>query len=50
VKDRVATLTEVLRALEDAGILAEDVAVRKPTLDEVFLELTGRRAEEEVAA
>jgi ABC-2 type transport system ATP-binding protein len=50
VKDRVATLTEVLRALEDAGILAEDVAVRKPTLDEVFLELTGHRAEEEVAA
>jgi len=50
VKDRVATLTEVLRALEDAGILAEDVAVRKPTLDEVFLELTGHRAEEEEAA
>jgi ABC-2 type transport system ATP-binding protein len=50
VKDRVATLTEVLRALEDAGILAEDVAVRKPTLDEVFLELTGHRADEEVAA
>jgi ABC-2 type transport system ATP-binding protein len=50
VRDRVATLTEVLRALEDAGILAEDVAVRKPTLDEVFLELTGHRAEEEVAA
>jgi ABC-2 type transport system ATP-binding protein len=50
VRDRVATLTEVLRALEDAGILAEDVAVRKPTLDEVFLELTGHRAEEEAAA
>jgi ABC-2 type transport system ATP-binding protein len=50
VKDRVATLTEVLRALEDAGILAEDVAVRKPTLDEVFLELTGHRAEEEAVA
>ena len=50
VKDRVATLTEVLRALEDAGILAEDVAVRKPTLDEVFLELTGHRAEEEEVA
>ena len=50
VRDRVASLTEVLRALEDAGILAEDVAVRKPTLDEVFLELTGHRAEEEEAA
>jgi ABC-2 type transport system ATP-binding protein len=50
VRDRVATLTELLRALEDAGIVAEDVALRKPTLDEVFLELTGHRAEEEVAA
>jgi ABC-2 type transport system ATP-binding protein len=50
VRDRVAILTELLRALEDAGIVAEDVALRKPTLDEVFLELTGHRAEEEVAA
>ena len=50
VRDRVATLTEVLRALEDAGIAAEDVAVRKPTLDEVFLELTGHRAEQEEEA
>ena len=50
VRDRVATLTEVLRALEDAGIVAEDVAVRQPTLDEVFLELTGHRAEEEEVA
>jgi ABC-2 type transport system ATP-binding protein len=50
VRDRVATLTELLRALEDAGIVAKDVALRKPTLDEVFLELTGHRAEEEVAA
>ena len=51
VRDRVGTMTEVLRALDDAGITAEDVALRQPTLDEVFLQLTGHRAEhEEVAA
>jgi ABC-2 type transport system ATP-binding protein len=49
--DRVAVLGEVLRALEAAGIDAEDTAVRKPTLDEVFLTLTGEKPEaEEVAA
>ncbi|WP_205699073.1 ATP-binding cassette domain-containing protein [Conexibacter sp. SYSU D00693] len=50
VHQRVASLTAVLRALEEAGIEAEDVAVRRPTLDEVFLRLTGRREHEEVAA
>jgi ABC-2 type transport system ATP-binding protein len=28
--------------LEETGIQAEDVALRRPTLDEVFLHLTGR--------
>jgi ABC-2 type transport system ATP-binding protein len=41
VADRMAALFGVVRALEDAGIEAEDVAVRRPTLDEVFLRLTG---------
>jgi ABC-2 type transport system ATP-binding protein len=44
VPDRVAGLTEVLRALEEDGIAAEDVALRRPTLDEVFLRLTGEGA------
>jgi daunorubicin resistance ABC transporter ATP-binding subunit len=49
--DRVAVLGEVLRALEAAGVEAEDTAVRKPTLDEVFLTLTGEKPEvEQVAA
>ncbi|MFC8230427.1 ATP-binding cassette domain-containing protein [Streptomyces sp. NPDC057287] len=39
--DRMAALTRTVRALEEAGIEAEDVAVRRPTLDEVFLSLTG---------
>jgi ABC-2 type transport system ATP-binding protein len=40
VNDRMAALTEAVRALEAAGIEAEDIAVRRPTLDEVFLHLT----------
>jgi ABC-2 type transport system ATP-binding protein len=46
VRDRMTALTEVVRALDDAGIAAEDVALRRPTLDEVFLHLTGHRAED----
>ncbi len=41
VTDRMAALTGVVRALQDAGIEAEDIALRRPTLDEVFLHLTG---------
>ncbi|MEV5894469.1 ATP-binding cassette domain-containing protein [Nonomuraea fuscirosea] len=40
VRERVQALTEVLVALSAAGIEVEDVAVRRPTLDEVFLSLT----------
>jgi ABC-2 type transport system ATP-binding protein len=35
-----------LRRLEAAGITPEDAALRKPTLDEVFLALTGHQASE----
>jgi ABC-2 type transport system ATP-binding protein len=35
-------LPAVLRALDEAGVPVEDVALRRPTLDEVFLALTGR--------
>ncbi|MFF1724679.1 ATP-binding cassette domain-containing protein [Streptomyces sviceus] len=41
VTDRMAALSAVVRALEAAGIEAEDVNLRRPTLDEVFLHLTG---------
>ncbi|MEU0339642.1 ATP-binding cassette domain-containing protein [Streptomyces bobili] len=42
VTDRMAALSAVVRALEETGIQAEDVALRRPTLDEVFLYLTGQ--------
>ena len=35
------SLHRAVRALEAAGIEAEDIALRRPTLDEVFLDLTG---------
>ncbi|GAA1024966.1 MULTISPECIES: ATP-binding cassette domain-containing protein [Amycolatopsis] len=44
--DRITMLNEILRLLGDAGINVEDIGVRRPTLDEVFLGLTGRRAGE----
>ena len=37
-----------LRALEDAGLAATRMALREPSLDDVFLSLTGRRAEDDV--
>ncbi|MFC8618004.1 ATP-binding cassette domain-containing protein [Micromonospora purpureochromogenes] len=43
--DRVSTLSAVLRALADGRLEAADVAVRRPTLDEVFLHLTTDRNE-----
>ncbi|MEU8531528.1 ATP-binding cassette domain-containing protein [Streptomyces parvulus] len=45
VTDRMAALSGVVRALEEAGLEAEDVALRRPTLDEVFLHLTDRPKE-----
>ncbi|MFE2614395.1 ATP-binding cassette domain-containing protein [Micromonospora chalcea] len=41
VGDRAGALTEVLRALDADGVSVADVALRRPTLDEVFLQLTG---------
>jgi ABC-2 type transport system ATP-binding protein len=38
------TLVEVVRRLDETGVTAQDVALRKPSLDDVFLTLTGRGA------
>ncbi|GLZ03345.1 daunorubicin resistance protein DrrA family ABC transporter ATP-binding protein [Actinomadura sp. NBRC 104412] len=37
-------LADVVRELDGAGVAAADVGLRRPTLDEVFLHLTGHRA------
>ena len=39
-------LMELLRRLDRAGVSVHDVGLRRPTLDDVFLQLTGRPAEE----
>jgi ABC-2 type transport system ATP-binding protein len=46
----VVTLPELVRLLDAAGVAAEDVSLRRPTLDEVFLDRTGRTRDEEAAA
>jgi ABC-2 type transport system ATP-binding protein len=40
------TLVGVLRAMDTAGIPLDDVGLRRPTLDDVFLTLTGHSAED----
>jgi ABC-2 type transport system ATP-binding protein len=50
VRDGVAALTDVVRALHDARITIEDVGLRRPTLDEAFMHLTGRTADEEASS
>lgn len=44
--DGSPTLTAAVRALDDVGVIPQDIGLRPPTLDDVFLALTGRRAEE----
>jgi ABC-2 type transport system ATP-binding protein len=41
-------LTRAIRELDSAGVRVDDIGFRRPTLDEVFLTLTGRPAEEQV--
>ena len=44
--DGTAILTEAVRRLDDQGIKLADIGLRRPTLDDVFLALTGHAAEE----
>jgi ABC-2 type transport system ATP-binding protein len=44
--DGPAVLTEAVRRLDDAGIKLADIALHRPSLDDVFLALTGHVAEE----
>jgi ABC-2 type transport system ATP-binding protein len=47
LKQRRGVIADAVRRLDQAGIAIEDVSVRRPTLDDVFLVLTGHGAEEE---
>ena len=46
VTQRVTALVEVARELDAAGIAVADIGLRRATLDEAFLQLTGRRTRE----
>jgi ABC-2 type transport system ATP-binding protein len=41
-----ATLTQAVRNLDAAGIRPDDITLRRPTLDDVFLALTGETPDE----
>ncbi|MBV2363758.1 ATP-binding cassette domain-containing protein [Streptomonospora nanhaiensis] len=43
--DRIAALTGAVRELDAAGVRAADIGLRRPTLDDVFLSLTGHTGE-----
>ncbi|MGA0862304.1 MAG: ATP-binding cassette domain-containing protein [Ilumatobacteraceae bacterium] len=49
VANGVEALSSVLRNLEAAGIEIVDIGLRRPTLDDVFMELTGHEATAEEA-
>jgi len=46
VSGGAGVLTDALRSLDAAHIVLDDVGLRRPTLDDVFLSLTGHAAEE----
>ncbi|HKH87462.1 MAG TPA: hypothetical protein VKA05_01500 [Acidimicrobiales bacterium] len=49
VRQRHGRIVEAVRRLGDAGVDVEDLALRRPTLDDVFLTLTGHAPEERAA-
>jgi ABC-2 type transport system ATP-binding protein len=47
VRRRSGIIAEAVRRLDDVDVCVEDIALRRPTLDDVFIALTGHAAEEE---
>jgi ABC-2 type transport system ATP-binding protein len=45
VHRRAGVIVEAVRKLDEAGVGVDDIALRRPTLDDVFLALTGHVAE-----
>jgi ABC-2 type transport system ATP-binding protein len=46
VAERRGTIAAAVQRLNDAGVGIDDITMRRPTLDDVFLKLTGHAAEE----
>jgi ABC-2 type transport system ATP-binding protein len=47
VHRRHGLIPDIVRALDDADVGIDDISIQRPTLDDVFLALTGHAAEEE---
>ena len=45
VRRRTGTIVEAVRRLDEVGVGVDDLGLRRPTLDDVFLSLTGHAAE-----
>jgi len=50
VRRRSGAIAEAVRRLDEAGVGIDDIALRRPTLDDVFIALTGHAAEAETVA
>jgi len=50
VTNGIDTLSKVLRELESRGVDIVDIGLRRPTLDDVFMKLTGHGASQEASA
>jgi ABC-2 type transport system ATP-binding protein len=46
VANRKGTIAAAVQRLNDAGVGIDDISMRRPTLDDVFLKLTGHAAED----
>jgi hypothetical protein len=47
--DRVATLLAAARRIDESGLPIEDISLRRPSLDDVFLALTNARDPHDLA-
>jgi ABC-2 type transport system ATP-binding protein len=47
LRERQGVIASAVRQLDDAGVAIDDIAIVTPTLDDVFLRLTGHAAEDE---
>ena len=50
VRSRRGAIAAAVRRLDDVDVGIDDISIRRPTLDDVFIALTGHAAEEEPAA
>jgi ABC-2 type transport system ATP-binding protein len=46
-RERRGAVAEAVRRLDERGVVIDDISLRRPTLDDVFLTLTGHAAEDQ---